>query len=132
MKKQIRASIPLFLALCLLVGNLMTVHAAEIAPRYTGLASFSAGLTISTTGKASCSGNVSLRSGYTADVTVELKQDGSTIQTWTSSGSIMINAGGSCYVTSGHSYVVTTTVTVYDSDGNVVDNPSKDSPVKNY
>ena len=132
MKKISRSFIPLFLALCLTIGNLTTVCAVEIMPRYTGVLNFSSGLTISSLGKASCSGDATLRNGYTADITVELKQDGSTIKTWTSSGSTMISAGGSYYVASGHSYVVTTTVTVYDSNGVIVDNPSKDSPSKDY
>lgn len=74
----------------------------------------------------------SLWDDYTADVTVELKRDGITIKTWTASGSEVISAGGTYYVTSGHEYVVTTTATVYDSNGKIVESPSKDSPSKNY
>lgn len=132
MKKLVHSTIPAFMLLSILVGGLMSAQASEITPRYTGIATLTSGLTISDTGKATCNGKVFLWNGYTADLTVELKQDGTTIKTWTSSGSDMVSAGGTYYVASGYEYVVTTTVTVYDSNGKVVDNPSKDSPSKNY
>lgn len=132
MKKLLRSTIPAFLFLGILMGNLTPVQASDVMPRYTGIATLSSGLQISETGKATCNGSASLWSGYTADVTVELKKDGTTIKTWTSSGSGMVSAGGTYYVATGHEYVVTTTVTVYNSNGKIVDNPSKDSPTKNY
>lgn len=132
MKKTIRSAIPLFLLLAALAGNLVVAHASDIMPLYTGVASLTSGLTVSNTGKATCNGNVMLWDDYTADVTVELKRDGITIKTWTASGSEVISAGGTYYVTSGHEYVVTTTATVYDSNGKIVESPSKDSPSKNY
>ena len=132
MKKTIRSAIPLFLLLAALAGNLVVTHASDIMPLYTGVASLTSGLTVSNTGKATCNGNVILWDDYTADVTVELKRDGITIKTWTASGSEVISAGGTYYVTSGHEYVVTTTATVYDSNGKIVESPSKDSPSKNY
>ncbi len=132
MKKTIPSTILLFLLLTALVGNLVVAYASDIMPLYTGVASLTSGLTISTTGKATCSGKVMLWDDYTADVTVELKRDGTTIKTWTSSGTDVVSAGGTYYVTSGHEYVVTTTATVYDSNGKIVESPSKDSPSKNY
>ena len=132
MKKLIRSTVPVLLFIGILVSNLMVAHASEITPRYTGISGLTAGMTISAVGRASCSGTVIVRTGYTADLTVELKQDGNTIKTWTDSGTGSLAAEGAYYVVSGHEYMVTTTVTIYDDSGNVVGNPSKDSPVKNY
>lgn len=132
MKKLLRSAIPAFALFSILVGSLIGAQASEITPRYTGIATLTSGLTISDTGKATCAGKVMLWDGYTADVTVELKRDGATIKTWVSSGSGVVSAGGTYYVASGHEYVVTTTATVYDSNGKIVESPSKDSPSKNY
>lgn len=130
MKKLIR-SIPVFM----LIGILFVpqvARASEVQPRYIEIASITSGLTISNTGKASCSGTASLWDDYTAKVTVELKQDGTTIKTWSSTGTAYVAAGGDYYVESGHVYVVTTTVTVYNANGGVIESPSKDSPSKFY
>lgn len=132
MKKLIHSTIPALLLLSLLLGSFSTAQAAGVTPRYTGIASITSGLTISSTGKATCNGNSIIWDDYTADIAVELKQDGTTIKTWTSSGSEIVSAGGTYYVKSGHTYVVTTTVTVYDSTGNVLDTVSKDSLPKDY
>ncbi|WP_369282027.1 hypothetical protein [Oscillibacter sp. GMB15532] len=43
-----------------------------------------------------------------------------------------MSAGGTYYVASGHSYVVTTTAAVYDSNDHLVENPDKDSLVTYY
>ena len=129
MKKLIRTIIPVLLLVGVLAGM---AHAAEITPRYTGITVLTAGLDISGMGRSVSDGTVHLRSGYTADVTVELKQDGTTIKTWTSSGSSVISAGGIYYVASGHEYTVTTTATVYDANGKFVESVSKTSPAKEY
>lgn len=132
MKQLIRSSIPAFLLLGLLLNGFSIAKATEIVPRYTGLAMITATVDVSSAGKAVCNGKAILRDGYTVDLTVELKQDGVTIKTWTSSGSDMVSAGGTYYVKSGHTYTTTTTATVYDADGNVVESPSKTSPGKDY
>jgi hypothetical protein len=110
MKKQIRTVISLLLLLGALMANFVVVQAVE--PRYTSVRQIHATVELSTDGKASCYGDVKLSSGYTADVKVELKQDGTTIKTWTKSGSGTISISGTYYVMTGHSYMVTTTATV--------------------
>lgn len=127
MKKHVRFAI----SLALLLGALMaTVYAVE--PRYIGLTRLSSSLTISTTGQAVCTGRAYVRNGYTADVKVELKEDGTTIMTWTNSGSNTVSAGGTYGVQSGHNYMVTTTATVYGSNGKVIEMPFEDSDGKYY
>ncbi len=130
MKKTIRSALALFLTLALLVAGTATVFAMQ--PRFTGILYMYSGLQISSAGKATCEGKANLREDYTADVTVELKRDGTVIKTWTASGSRNVSAGGSYYVTSGHEYVVTTTVEAYDANGTLVDNTSKDSQTSTY
>ena len=130
MKTHTRFAISLLVAVSILTANLVTVHAIEL--RYAGVIHLNSSLTISARGAATCSGSVSLMSGYTADITVELKRDGTTIKTWTDSGSRTVSADGTYYVTSGHDYVVTTTATVYDSNGKIVETPSKDSTKVSY
>ena len=130
MKKHTRNVISLLLVLGALVANFGAAQAVE--PRYTGIRSIVSDLSISTVGEASCRGKVTLESGYTADLQVELKRDGTTIKTWTSSGSGNISAGGTYYVTSGHTYIVTTTATVYDKNGSQIETPSVDSAKKFY
>ncbi|MPM11101.1 hypothetical protein SDC9_57440 [bioreactor metagenome] len=131
-KKSIRATVFMLLLVSLFSANLVSAGATQIQPMYTGVSSLTSGLTISTSGAATCGGRASVRSGYTVDLTVELKQDGSTIKTWTSSGTSIVSAGGTYYVASGHSYVVTTTAAVYDSNDHLVENPDKDSLVTYY
>lgn len=73
-----------------------------------------------------------MRPGYTADLTVDLKQDGDTIMTWTASGSGDLQAGGTYYVKSGHDYVVTTTAKVYDSNHRLIESPVENSKESSY
>lgn len=129
MKKFIRSTATLFLLIGIVMATLTTTQAVE--PRYVGVATIYSSLEISSGGMATCSGKASLRNGYTGSLTVELKRDGTAIKTWSSSDSSNLTAGGIYYVESGHSYVVTTTVTVYEG-GKVVETPSKDSAKCNY
>lgn len=129
MKKHTRFA----MSLLLLLGILMAFASAQaVEPRYTGITRLTSSLEISASGAASCAGKAILRSGYTADLKVELKRDGSTIKTWTTSGSDTLSAGGTYYVMSGHDYVVTTTATVYDSTGKLVESPSANSVEHTY
>lgn len=131
-KKSIRATVFMLLLVSLFSASLVSAGAAQIGLMYTGVSSLTSGLTISSSGGATCGGRASVRSGYTVDLTVELKQDGSTIKTWSSSGNGIVSAGGTYYVMSGHSYVVTTTAEVFDSNGNLIEHPDKDSQVTYY
>lgn len=132
MRKTARAALASFLLFGILLTNIASAQEATITPRHTGIFNVSSRLTISNSGCARCTGVTVLKAGYTASIKVELKQDGSTIKTWTNSGSDTVDAGGIYYVKSGHTYVVTTTATVYDSDGKFVEKPSQDSPSKYY
>lgn len=129
MRKHTRSVISLLLLLGALVANLGAAQAVE--PRYSGITSISSTLEISSSGTAACTGKARVKDGYTVTLKVELKQDGTTIKTWTGSGSGTVTAGGTYYVDSGHKYMVTTTATVYKS-GTLIETPSADSATKSY
>lgn len=129
--KTVHKTISALLLISILMASLVTTQAAGIEPRFTGISSLSSGLSISSNGGAKCSGVAIVRSGYTVDLTVELKQDGNTIKTWTASGSDRVSAGGTYYVMSGHEYVVTTTAEVYEGR-TLVESPSTDSLTSSY
>lgn len=132
MKKLIRSTVPMLLLVSMLMSNLVA-HALAVMPRYKEIANITSSLIISETGRATCEGKAAMwEDDFIVTVTVELKQDGETIKTWTSTGTGIIPAGGIYYVPKGHTYVVTTTVTVCDADGNEIESPSVDSPIKNY
>lgn len=131
-KKTIHSIIPMLLLVGVLMSGLVPAHAAQAVSRYTGISELTAALSMSSAGGAKCKGTAIVRSGYTVDLTVELKQDGETIKTWSDTGSGVISAGGTYYVMSGHEYVVTTTAEVKDSNGRIIETPSKDSLVSSY
>lgn len=132
MKKTLRSVVSVCLLAAILLGGLGAARTSAVTPRYTGLFTLTSGLTISNMGRAVCSGSVMVRSGYTVELKVELKRDGTVIETWTDSNTLTVSVEGIYYVTRGHEYVVTTTATVYDANNNIVEAPSKDSPVKTY
>ena len=132
MKKSLRSTISMLILTNILFCSYAAAYAVDISPRYTGISSLSSSLTISSAGKASCEGSAVVRNGYTADLTVSLKQDGTTIKTWSTSGSGIISAGNTYYVASGHEYFVRTTATVYNSDGKIVEVQSTDSQTRSY
>ncbi len=131
MKKFVRSTLSLLLLTGVLMSLFLSAQAEEVTPRHIGLFSVTGSLYISSDGKATCKGSARLKSGYTADLTMELARDGDPIKTWTTSGSGTIKLDKTYYVTSGHEYTLTATATVYDSSGNVVETPS-DTSSKSY
>lgn len=132
MKKSIRSAITFVLALGMLLSGIAVAQASSIEPRYTTIRSLQGTLDISVQGSATCRGQVRVLSGYTVDLTVELKQDGTTIKTWLNSGSGTVTAGGTYYVALGHTYVVTATATVYNANNQIVETQSHSTPGKSY
>lgn len=132
MKKTLRSVVSVCLLAAILLGGLGAARASAVTPRYIRVSTLVSRLTISSMGRAVCSGEVTVDPGYTVELKVELKRDGTVIETWTDSDTLLVSVEGIYYVTRGHEYVVTTTATVYDANGNIVEAPSKDSPVKSY
>lgn len=140
MKKYARRWSGLILAaLCLVMtvsaGAVTMPEAERMEPRYVTLTDFEAELSIGSGGRSTCTGTVRLRSGYNADVTMELQQkDGSrweTIQDWSDSGR-RVTLNHSWYVESGYDYRVKLSAEVTDSNGRVVEQPVTYSSVESY
>lgn len=128
MSKKVARSMSLLLALvCLTTALCMSTSAVEITPRYTGITTLNADINVSSSGRADCYGYVRTRSGYSADVTVELQCDGQTIKSWSDSGSGVIEIEKTYYVTPGHDYQVVVTAVVRNAQGVIVEIPSSDS-----
>ena len=133
MKRKISSICIVVLIVSIFMTCLAPAFASDgITPRYKAIAQIASSLSISSSGGATCAGRVVLDDGYTADLVVELKQDWTTIKTWTSSGSLVVSAGGLYYVMSGHTYVVRTTATVYNSNGKLVEIVAKNSLESTY
>lgn len=116
----------------------ITANDAVVSPQFTAILSMSAGLSISSSGKATCSGSVTPASNtYKADMTVSLqkyKNNGwVTIKSWSDSGTgyagVAIEAH--YYVTSGK-YRVCTSVSIYNSSGKLLESESFCSEERTY
>ena len=60
-------------------------------------------------------------------MTMELKRGSTTIKTWDTSGSLVVEMEKTYYVVSGYIYQVVATIEVKDSHGTVVDTIEKSS-----
>ena len=116
-----------------LVGQVFAVPSfamdseTEIQPYYVAVRSCAVDFSIenSVLGYSKSQVVVSLRSGYTADVTMELIRIGDssikTIKTWEDTGlSDIEEVSHGYYVASGYDYLLDVTIKVYNSDGEYV------------
>lgn len=117
MKTSIKRSVTAgILTLCMVLTMCTTALASVM---YTGIGSIAADLSISPSGYASCYGYVINYNGYSSALKMELKRDGTTIKTWTTSGSGTVKLDKGYYVTTGHTYKVVVTASVRNSSGTV-------------
>ncbi|GAB6173594.1 hypothetical protein JCM15765_30720 [Paradesulfitobacterium aromaticivorans] len=109
-----------------------------MTPLFTYIWTLDAGLTIDSSGKAACVGNVTLyNNSYSTDLTVQLQKSTSNgwsaIKTWTASGTGV--AGTEIveyyYVTTG-TYRVSATAKVYDASGMLLETESLYSATVTY
>ena len=124
--------VTLIIALALLCLS-TSVYALTIEPYYTYTASIDAQLSISSSGTATCSGEVTPRSSSNSAsvvVVLEQKKNGnwSTFASW-SGGSY---DKGTKKLTAGYSYRVVVMGTVKSSSGTVLETPTKTTSVKSY
>lgn len=144
MKRIISAGLLVFMVIL----SVLPVYASGIesastksgimSPQFTAILSMSAGLSISSSGKATCAGSVTPSSDtYTADMTVSLEKSTSngwsTIKSWTGSGTGYVGVAIEAYyyVTSG-TYRVCTTVNIYNSSGTLLETESFYSAERKY
>lgn len=107
-----------------------------IQPMYIGIVSLSPRVVISPTGTISCADTVSLKNGYSADVTWELNYGTgsklSNLSTWTTSGKGEITLSKGRQAIHGYNYQLKTTAKVYNSSGKYVETAVKYSSVVSY
>ena len=132
---MIRGIAAFLLTVCFVSGANAPTYAVDntsiIEPYYTGAINERRTLSISS-GKATCKGYLTLRSGYTASLTLKLQQSNNgsswtTLKTWTATGRIISK---SYYVSSEYKYRATFNIKVYNSEGTLVDNFTKISETK--
>lgn len=116
MKKTLRRVFALVSAVGILLSATVLASAAQppvAEPMYTGISSLSAGLSISSTGQATCVGRVYNDGDYDVTLTIALQQDGSTIKSWTVDTNVGLNNISKYhYVASGYDYQVVVTAVV--------------------
>ncbi len=139
MKKRITKLSAMLLAVIMLL-SIISVSATnpEISLlRYDNVTRMLVSLTISDKGLASCYGQIVLRGGANADVSLILQKSTNQItwsdeKTWTSNGSYAVSIDKDYFVVSGYYYRVKLSGTVYDSSGAYVESPLAYSSVKYY
>lgn len=104
------------------VGGSDSVQNIAIATMYNNL-------TKQSSTKLLCEGSTTVRSGYYAEVVVELQQyknsEWNTIQTWSDTDSYVADVYEICTVASGYSYRLKLTHTAYNSNWGVVESFTK-------
>lgn len=123
------------------IGNSVTRSTAVdevFLPQFQNLSYLSAGLSINSSGKAACTGDVSIyNDSYTSVLTVALQKNTSsgwtTIQSWsdTAEGVDGVVVSGHYYVVSG-SYRVCSTAQIYNSSSTLLETASIYSEVQTY
>ena len=118
----------IFLVLALFVGVILAsfVPCDAAEPYYVGFADMTAHLSISGSGKATCTSVCAARNGYTVDLTIELEQKSGntweTIRTWSEEGT-KISFEKSIYVVSGYDYRLKASADVHNSNGTLIESP---------
>ena len=119
----------LLLALVLFMGSAVPAFAAEsesaVTPRYTYIARMSAALEISSLGVANCGGSCYVPGADTVKFTCKLQryEDSSwtTVKTWTDTDAPTCGLSKYYAVSSGYTYRVRTTCSVYNASGVLVE-----------
>jgi hypothetical protein len=112
----------------------VTASAQEpnVEPRFTGIAQLYVDLNISSVGRANCYTRVTPKDNHSVDVTMELQRDGTTIKTWTASGSELFAIDKFYYVTPNHDYQVVVTAEVRNANNVLIETASVESDVCFY
>jgi hypothetical protein len=135
----------MLLVFCVMLALPLSAFAAPagnglvIQHRYSYIDLISAGLSINGSGCASCGGVVQATyTNTTASIEVSLQQyknnAWTTLKTWTGSGPgyWSLEVSGDYYVSSGYSYRVVSTATVYNASGSKLETANKTTSEKTY
>lgn len=129
-----------FMLVIAMLASSVSVFAIDstIVPlRYEKVMECAAALKISSRGYAACSGELQLRNGATADMTVTLlssenKSSWTPVDSWETSGSSWLVIDDGCYVMSGKYYAVKVSADVYSSDGTFIEHVYTTSNIVQY
>lgn len=138
--KKIRSRLLSLLLAAILIVSVVPVQAtsSDIAPyRFDYVASCSIALNITSKGLATCTSNIVLRRGVTAEMTVSLykstdKKSWDYVKSWDTSGSSALLLEKSYYVMSNYYYKSVLSADVYDSSGNFLENVTSESNIHYY
>lgn len=149
MKNSVKKALAFALAATLITGATLALESpeeksiyevtAQMDPRFTHISRISSGLSISTAGKASCTGSYTIYKTYDYDsrMTITLQRDDNgwkDVQTWsedyTGSGFKILDK--SYYVERGYRYRLITEMQILDDSGKVLESATCDSPIKEY
>lgn len=132
--KTMKRLLCVLLSVALLASG-MSVAAVDIpTPYYDATSRISAGLSISSSGLASCNGSIVLSgSGNSATLTMKLQQYTSsgwtTIGSWSTQSSLIYK---NQYVYHGYYYRVVASANVYSASGTYIESPSVTSSMEYY
>ena len=133
--KTIKRMSALFLALCCIFTLIAPTYASEIEPMTDATDNFKAILSIDFSGEASCSvtGKASLMS-HKIEVVMSLNQIGNPIpvKSWTANRTGVLSMSKNYYVSRGHDYQVSATITVRDSGGRFIESFTVYSAIVHY
>ena len=136
--KVMRTTALLLFTLFMLSSTDSAYSTDDAAFRYVGVVRILTTLKIESNGLAKPYTSVTLKSGYSADITMALEQspkgqnDWEEENSWSTSGSGIVILSKSWFVPSGYDYRVVVDVTVYDENGSEVESPSNESAVVEY
>ena len=127
MKKMLSLCCVLILVFQLFVCPIQAALPEEMNPYYTGVYSVAANLRIvnDLLGKSESQAVVILRSGYSAEVSMTLKQISSSgvdeLKSWNDSLDATGEVKHTYYIPSGYTYTLVVSIDVYDSNGDFVE-----------
>lgn len=139
MKKTRSRLLPLLLAV-ILIASVIPVQAAssDIVPyRYDYVSNCAISLNITSKGLSTSAGNITLRRGVNAEMTVTLykstdKRNWDYVTSWDTSGSSILMIEKNYYVMSGYYYKAELSADVYNSSGSFLENVTSTSSIKYY
>ena len=127
------------LILSMLCFSVSAVESEQIVePRYTGISTFTTGLTLYDSGSARCTSSSTLSDpSYTQTLTMRLQRSvnqsvWTTLQSWSDSGDFTITLSGTRSITHGYYYRLYCTANVYTSSGSWYGSNTKISDSQYY
>lgn len=139
MKKNYTRLLIIILVVVMLSTSIsaFAINPPTVEPYYEKISHCAVFLNISSRGYAECQGNLKLRSGATANMTVTLyksadKSKWTEVDSWSTSGASLLSITDGCYVMSGYYYAAMLDVDVYDSNGSLIESTSLQSNISYY